>query len=201
VRSLLVTAAAALVVAGSAAGAAPTTVARSVPGTHLRIALPASWRLVDHATALTLIKRIGTLNPQLASFVSVLAKRGSLIRLVAIDPNAQRGFATNANVVVEQAPAASLTQTVALELAGVRQVLHPTDVRQSTVRVAGMPAVSLTFEARFNEPSGATLVAERQIYLQSAGTVYAVTLTTLPSERAAYAPTFAAIVNSLRFTQ
>ena len=155
--------------AGATAAPRPPT----VPGTPLRIVLPAGWRVIDHATALVLIKRIGALDPQLASFVSVLAKRGSAIRLVALDTRSTGGFATNANVVVQPSPAASIARVVALELPAVRQVLHPIGLKESAARAAGHQAISVTFEALFNEP--------------------------LPQERASYAAACARIVSSLSF--
>jgi hypothetical protein len=193
-------AAAAFALAGTAYGS-PTPVERTVPGTSLHIALPAGWRLIDHATALALTRRVGALNPQMAAIVSTLAQTGSSIRLVALDPSSRRGFATNANVVVERSPAASVADAVALELSVVRQVLHPIDLRQSTMQAAGRPAITVTYEARFNEPSGPTLVAQQQVYLVSSGKLYVLTLTTLPSQRASYAATFARIVGSLTFAQ
>jgi hypothetical protein len=185
----------------STASAAPAPVERTVPGTQLRIAIPAGWRLVDHATALALIHKVGSLNPQMAALVSTLAQTGSSIRLVALEPTLRGGFATNANVVVERAPAASVADAVTLELHLVRQVLHPIGLRQRTMRAAGRPAITVTYEARFNEPTGSTLVAEQQVYFVSAGKLYVLTLTTLPSERASFAATFARIVESLRFAQ
>jgi hypothetical protein len=199
VRAILL-AAAAFALAGTAYGA-PAPVERTVPGTQLRITVPAGWRLIDHATALALIRQAASLNPQMAALVSALAQRGSLIRLVALDPTLRGGFATNANVVVEQAPAASVADVVTLELPAVRQVLHPIGLRQRTMRAAGKPAITVTFEARFNEPTGSTLVAEQQVYLVSAGKLYVLTFTTLPSQRASHAAAFARIVGSLRFAQ
>jgi hypothetical protein len=200
VRGILVAVIASIVLAG-AAQAATGLVTRSVPGTPLRIGLPADWRPIDHATALALIKQSARLNPQVAGIVSALAQSGSLIRLVAIDPRAQDGFTTNANVVVQPAPSASVATAVALELPALRQVLHPIGLRQTTTRAAGVAAVSVSFEARFKEPNGTKLIAERQVYLASAGRLYVLTLTTLSSQRAFYAATFARIVGSLSLSQ
>jgi hypothetical protein len=199
VRAILL-AAAAFALAGTAYGA-PAPVERTVPGTQLRIALPAGWRLIDHATALALIRRVGSLNPQMAALVQAFAQKGSLIRLVALDPSSRQGFATNVNVVVERAPVASVADAVRLELPVLRQVLHPIGLRQRTTRAAGRPAVTVTYEARFNEPTGPTLVAEQQVYIVSAGKLYVLTLTTLPSRRASYAATFARIIGSLTLAQ
>jgi len=196
----IVLAAAAFALAGTAY-AAPAPAERTVPGTRLHIAVPAGWRLIDHATAIALTRRVGALNPQTAAIVSTLAQTGSSIRLVALDPSSRGGFATNANVVVERAPAVSVAGAVALELSVVRQVLHPIDVRQTAMQAAGRPAVTVTYEARFNEPTGPTLVAQEQAYFISAGKLYVLTLTTLPSRRAFYAATFARIVGSLTFAQ
>jgi hypothetical protein len=199
VRAILLSVAA-FALAGTAYGA-PAPVEHIVPGTQLRIAVPAGWHLIDHATALALIRQAGSLNPQMAALVSTLAQKGSLIRLVALEPTLRGGFATNANVVVEPAPAASVADAVNLELPVVRQVLHPIGLRRRTMRAAGKPAITVTFEARFNEPNGSTLVAEQQVYFVSAGKLYVLTMTTLPSQRASYAATFARIVGSLRFAQ
>jgi len=199
VRAILLSAAA-FALTGTAYGA-PAPVERVVPGTRLRIAVPAGWRLIDHATALALIRQAASLNPQMAAVVSTLAQKGSLIRLVALEPTFRGGFATNANVVVERAPAASVADAVTLELPVVRQVLHPIGLRERTIRVAGKPAITVTFEARFNESTGSTLVAEQQVYIVSEGKLYVLTLTTLASRRASYAATFGRIVGSLRFTQ
>ncbi len=196
-RAILVVVAALAVAA--AAPAAPAQ--RIVPGTPLRISLPSGWEVVDHATALKLIHAVGTLNPQLASFVSLLVQKGSLLKLVAVDVHSRGGFATNANVVAERAPLSALDGNVALELATVRQVAHPIGLKQSTTTVAGTKAISVTYEARFNEPSGPTLVAQHQLYFQSGSTLYVLTLTTLPSQRAHYARAFAGILSSLTFTQ
>jgi hypothetical protein len=185
----------------AAAQAASGLVTHAVAGTPLRIGLPADWRPIDHATALALIKRSARLNSQVAGIVSALAQNGSLIRLVAIDPHPRGGFTTNANVVVEPAPAASVAAATALGLPALRQVLRPIELKQRTTRVAGRPAISVSFEARFNEPNGTRLIAERQVYLVSAGKLYVLTLTTLSSQRAFYGATFARIVGSLALPQ
>lgn len=197
---MLVAVIASVVFAGGAQGAGGL-VTRTVPGTPLRIGLPADWRPIDHATALALVKQSARLNPQVAGLVSALAQNGSLIRLVAIDPNARGGFTTNANVVVQPTPAASVAVAARLELPILRQVLHPIGLKQSTARVDGRPAISVSFDARFKEPNGTRLISERQVYIVSAGKLYVLTLTTLSSERAFYAAPFARIVGSLSFSQ
>jgi hypothetical protein len=199
VRAILL-AAAAFALAGTAY-AAPAPVVRIVPGTQLRIALPAGWRLIDHATALALVRQVGSFNPQMAALVQTLAQRGSSIRLVALEPALRGAFATNVNVVVERAPVASVAEAVTLELPVLRRVLHPIGLRQRTIRAAGKPAVTVMYEARFNGPTGPALLAEQQVYFVSAGKLYVLTLTTLPSERASYAATFARIIGSLTFAQ
>lgn len=199
-RGILVAVIVSVVLAG-AAQASGGLVTRTVPGTPLRIGLPASWRPIDHATALALVKQSARLNPQVAGIVSALAQNGSLLRLVAIDPSARGGFTTNANVVVEPAPAASVATAAALELPVVRKVLHPIGLKQSTARVDGRPAISVSFQAHFTEPNGTRLIAERQVYVVSAGKLYVLTLTTLSSQRGFYAAPFAEIVDSLSFSQ
>jgi hypothetical protein len=198
-RRLLFVAIAALLVAAGPAVAGPSVVVRPVPGTHLRIGVPATWKSIDRAQALALEQRVASLNPQIAPLVQAIGGNGSIIKLVTYDPRLRAGFATNANVVAQPSPSASLSSVVAQELPFVRQVLHPTSLTQKAVRAAGRAAVEVSFVARLNEPAGPTDVAETQIYVIDRGMLYVVTLTTTRAAGAAYTATFAAIIQSISF--
>jgi hypothetical protein len=199
VGRFLVAIIAALVFAQAVEASGPRVVVRPVPETHLRIGVPSGWKMIDRAEAVVLVQRIATLSPQIASLVETVATHGTLIKLVTYDPRLASGFATNANVVAQPSPASSLSAAVALELPLVRRVLHPVGLTKKAIRVAGRPAYEISFNALFNGPSGGNVVAETQIYVVDGGTLYVLTLTTLPGLRASYAGTFAAIVQSLSF--
>jgi len=161
--------------------------------------VPAGWKSIDRAEALVLVQRVASLNPQIGTLVQTMAGNGSLIKLVTYDPHLIAGFATNANIVAQPSPGSSISSVVTLELPLLRQVLHPIGLKRTAIRVAGRPANEISFNARFNGPSGAALVDETQIYMIDKGMLYVLTLTTLPAQRTAYAATFAAIVKSLSF--
>ena len=199
VGGLLPVAIATLVLASGVGAAGPRVVVRPVPGTHLRMGVPVGWKSLDRAEALVLVQRIASLNPQIASLVQTIANNGSLIKLVTYYPQLAGGFATNANVVAQSSPGSTVSSVLALELPLVRQVLHPIGLKKKSIRVAGRPAEEISFNARFNEPSGTALVNEMQIYVIDKGMLYVLTLTTLPAQRATYGATFAAIVDSLSF--
>lgn len=165
----------------------------------MRMGVPAAWQSIDHAEALALVKRLASLNPQIAALVQGISSNGSLIKLVMYDPHLSGGFATNANVVAQPSPGSSISSVVTLELPLVRQILHPIGLKKKAIHAAGRSAEQISFEARFNEPSGSMLLAETQIYLIDKNMLYVLTLTTSPAQMAAYAPTFAAIVKSLSF--
>lgn len=188
-----------LVLAAGAAAAGPRVVVRTVPGTHLRMGVPAGWKSLDRAQALVLEQRVASLNPQIAPLIRAVASNGSVIKLVTYDPHSRGGLATNANVVAQPSPSPSLASVIAHELPFVRQVLHPSTLAQKSISAAGKPAEEVSFTARINEPSGLTTVAETQVYVIEKGTLYVVTLTTSAGSRAAYAATFAAIIQSLSF--
>ena len=135
-RSLLLLTIAGLVLAAGAAAAGPRMVVRTVPGTHLRMGVPAGWKSIDRAAALVLEQRIASLNPQIAPLVQAVAASGSIIRLAAYDPRTTAGLATNVNVVAQPSPSSSISSVVAHELPFVRQVLHPTSLTTQAIRVA-----------------------------------------------------------------
>jgi len=199
-RSLLLLTIAGLVLAAGAAAAGPRMVVRTVPGTHLRMGVPAGWKSIDRAAALVLEQRIASLNPQIAPLVQAVAASGSIIRLAAYDPRTTAGLATNVNVVAQPSPSSSISSVVAHELPFVRQVLHPTSLTAKAIRVAGLSAEEVSFTARINEPSGLTSVAETQVYVIEKGMLHVVTLTTSPGLRARYAATFSAVIQSLSFS-
>ena len=200
-RRLLVVTVAALLLVSGAAAAGPRVVVRAVPGTNLRLGVPGSWKSIDRAQALVLAQRVASINPQIAALVQAVAANGSIIKLVTYDPHTHGGFATNANVVAQPSPSSSLSAVIARELPFVRQVLHPTVLTKKAIRVAGRAAEEVAFTARINEPSGPTEVAEIQIYVIDRGTLDVVTLTTTPTLQATYAATFAAIIQSISFSQ
>jgi hypothetical protein len=74
-----------------------------VESSGFSIGVPADWQAVDADEAFEkeTLEAMREADPELAPILDAIAAPDSPIRLVAVDPDADDGFATNVNVVVE----------------------------------------------------------------------------------------------------
>jgi hypothetical protein len=78
-----------------------------VPSAGFTIAVPASWHAFTADEVFgdsEALDRITRENPDLAQFRDALADPRSPIKLIAADPDVRSGFATNVNVIAQDAP-------------------------------------------------------------------------------------------------
>jgi hypothetical protein len=183
----------------SLAAAAAALSLYTVPGTTLRVHVPTGWRTVDHTGALAIEHGKAKTYPQLQGVVAELAKKASPLRVVMYDPHPKNGFVTNANIVVDKAPASTLAHVVTIELTGLAQALDPYDFKQLETTVAGRPAAVVSFKTTVDPPGGKKYaVYDVQAYFLDGKKLYVVTMTTLPAQLKKQTAALDGIVASLR---
>jgi hypothetical protein len=184
----------ALVVSAPAATPFPR---HTVKGEGVSLAVPASWIAIESGIPKSIVDRLSQQNPRLAPYLDQLARPGSPMKFLALDPAIQSGFATNANVVVGPVPAGT---TFDLYRAGVLaglQALKPGKVSQRVVTIGGRKALRTGY--RFRVTLGRTRTAQTLQYAFLRGTrSIVVTYTTLPALQSRYAATFARSAASIR---
>jgi hypothetical protein len=194
----LVAAALALAPAADPAGGSRTY---AVPGTAIRLSLPAPWKVVDaaHVLGSAEIAKLEQENPELGPALAAANQPTSPVKFFAFDPLTHRQFATNANVIVAPIPAGLTFDTYASALAAEIGTLSSVSrLVTSRVTLPAGRALRLSYRLRFTAGNRTIQVATLQYaFLHGAqGVVF--TYTTLPQLQQAYAASFAASARSIR---
>jgi hypothetical protein len=158
------------------------------------IEVPAGWRTVAKIDPKALDAFVAD-NPEFGSFKEVLA--GGLIKLLAFDPDASNGFATNVNVVVHALGETMPLSEYARQTAAVLRRLDP--VRVSLVRLPAGRCARFSYEHQTQVNGALRWLTFLQYGFVRGGSEYVVTFTTLSSQRARYRTTFARSARSFSF--
>jgi hypothetical protein len=159
--------------------------------------VPAAWKTLDRLDSSS-VDRFLRDNPQFEPYRSVFTS--GLIKLIAFDPDAASGFATNANVLVHNLGGSmSLSRYVQATKAQIARLTGASP----EVRLVDLPAGRC---ARVSYEMSNTKVHGRkkrlgllQVACLRSGSEYVVTFTTLSSELERYRTTFERSARSFRF--
>jgi hypothetical protein len=171
-----------------------------VSGAGFSVGVPPDWQTVsvDNAFTESQVRTMKEANPELAPYFDVLGGPDSYVKLLALDPDIEKGFATNLNVIVEPVELEiTRDQYFAATMAQVRQVFG-TEFEQSRVDLPAGEALHLSYE-QFQPPSGGT-VATVQYILFEDGNGYVLTYSTLPDRVAASAAEFESSARSFELS-
>lgn len=169
-----------------------------VEGAGFSVGVPAGWQTVSADDAFTeaRLEEMKEANPDLAPFFDALAGSDSLVKLLALDPRVENGFATNLNVIVEPVTA-DLTrdQYFAATTTQLRQAFGA-EIAQDRVDLPAGEALHLSYE-QLRTDTGAT-VATVQYILFEDGNGYVLTYSALPDRAAARTSEFERSARSFR---
>ena len=152
------------------------------------ISVPQQWKTanIDEVIDEGTLDEIRKEDPELADQIEPIAQPGSPVKFVAIDPDVQDDFATNANVYVEEVPAGvTREQYFDATLQQVTEALGAPEQEQVTLPAG--EALRLSYE---QEIASGRKIAILQYILFENGTGYVITYTTLPDRSSEYAETF-----------
>lgn len=163
------------------------------------VGVPRRWETVsadDRPSAEELEEVFGD-DPALRPFLDAMAGEDSLIKFMALDPDAAGGFPTNLNVVVESPPAGVTREQYFEATRGqIEQLFSSTDVEFDQVSLPAGEALRLSYD-HSKTPNGVQ-VAVVQYVLFEGGTGYTLTFTTLPGERSSRTSEFERSARSFR---
>lgn len=169
-----------------------------VSGAGFSVAVPPDWQTVSVDDAFTegQLEAMKEADPELAPYLDALEGSDSFVKLLALDPDIERGFATNLNVIVEPVKI-DITREQYFEatMSQLRQ-LFGADFEEDRVDLPAGEALHLTYE-QFEDPSGGT-VATVQYILFEDGNGYVLTYSTLPDRVASSAAEFESSARSFR---
>ncbi|MGH3021787.1 MAG: hypothetical protein ACRDNR_16750 [Gaiellaceae bacterium] len=161
-----------------------------VSGAGFSVGVPPDWQTVsvDDAFTESQLEAMKEDDPALAPYLDALGGPDSYVKLLALDPDIEAGFATNLNVIVEPVEL-EITREQYFEatMAQVRQVFD-TEFEEARVDLPAGKALHLSYE-QFQDPSGGS-VATVQYILFEDGNGYVLTYSTLPDRVAASAAEF-----------
>ena len=169
-------------------GAADGMAAYEVEGGGFTISVPEDWKAanIDEILDEGALEDLRAENPELARQVEQFAQPGSPVKFVALDPDVQDDFATNANVYVEEVPAGvTRDQYFDANLDNITEAFG--DPEQERVTLPGGEALRLAYEQDATADRPLAIV---QYLLFENGTGYVITYTTLPDRSDEYAETF-----------
>jgi hypothetical protein len=157
----------------------------AVPSADFSIAVPESWKTFTAEEVFAPDEALDEFvreNPSFAALRDTLSDPSSPVKLIAADPNVQRNFATNLNVVVNPAPSDFSLEDFATQTeAELKQFGFVSgDLRSETVHLPAGEAQRLSYSGEFNlngQPSSLALI---QYGLIEDGRTYVLTFTTLP---------------------
>lgn len=165
-----------------------------VPGEHFSIGVPASWSALspDRVFKGGSLETFVADNPDMKGLADAMRGPNALIKFLAFDPAVERGFATNANVIVETVPSwMKFDDYVQASLEQLRAAAFVSgSVQSEEVSLPGGRAEKLSYLADFNYPSGKRTVAILQYALLRAAHGYVISFSTLPDRTDEYAATF-----------
>jgi hypothetical protein len=166
------------------------------------IGLPPQWRVVsvDEALPERERKQLAQDNPDFAPLLDAMSSGEQPIKLFAFDPEAQRGFATNVNVVAVDLPSGTtLEQFVAANEADIKGFGGRVgEIESKAAELPSGAARSLEYGVRLTTGGSERTVATLQYLLVGGDKGYVVTFSTLPDLSERYDPVFDRTIRSLR---
>jgi hypothetical protein len=205
VRLLAVLVAAAAFAACGGGDDEPTRIGESdglatyeVESSGFSIGVPTAWQAVNADEAFTeeTLDSMREADPELAPFIDAIAAPDSPIKLVAIDPDAEEGFATNLNVVVERPPA-SVTREQYFDASTAQlESFDLTEFDEELVELPAGEALHITYEDSRGGVDQPLAVA--QYVLFENGTGFTLTYTTLAAALASHRDDFEESARSFR---
>lgn len=167
-----------------------------VAGGGFSIDVPAGWRTAEKLDRKSLDKFFKQ-NPDVAPLKRALAS--GLIKILALDPNASGGFATNVNVLVQGLGEKVPLSVYARENAKAVKRLTGTTPHVKLTRLPAGRCAEVSYEPAFNFPNGRKKLALLQYAFLRGSSQYVVTFTTLPSLADRYRTTFRRSAESFQF--
>jgi hypothetical protein len=155
------------------------------------VGVPTSWETVsaDDRPSEEELEEFFADDPQMRPFIDAMSGEDSLIKFMALDPDASGGFATNLNVVVESPPTGLTRQEYFEATRGqVDQLLSEVEVEVDQVSLPAGQALRLSYD--HSRTPNDMRVSVIQYVLFEGGTGYTLTFTTLPTERSSRTPEF-----------
>jgi hypothetical protein len=147
------------------------------------------------------LKQFRKANPQLGSELEALARPNSPIKLVAVDPKLERGFATNLNLLVTEIPSGiEFDQWTSVQVAEIEKVQTVKGLKREETQLRPGRALHLSYRVSFKRPSGSFVAFVHQYMVKNDGFLYVLTYSTLPSTEPKYKKTFADSARSFRLT-
>jgi hypothetical protein len=160
-----------------------------VPSAGFSVGVPPNWEALsadEHPTQEQIEELLGD-NPALQPYLEAMAGEDSLIKFMAIDPDAGSDVSTNLNVVVESPPAGiTREQYFDASRAQVDQIAPESEIDAEQVSLPAGEALRVSYEhSQFGSPLGVV-----QYVLFEGGKGYTLTFTTLPDELSRRAAAF-----------
>jgi hypothetical protein len=169
-------------------GEADGMAAYEVASGGFTISVPEDWKAanIDEILNEGALEELRAEDPDLAQQVEQFAQPGSPVKFVALDPEIQDDFATNANVYVEKVPeGVTREQYFDANVENLTQAFGAPE--QEPVTLPGGESLRLSYE---QDTGAGPTVAIVQYLLFEEGTGYLLTYTTLPNRSSEYAETF-----------
>lgn len=169
-------------------GEAEGLAAYEVASGGFTLSVPEEWKAanIDEILDEGALERLREEDPELARQVEPFAQPGSPVKFVALDPDVQDDFATNANVYVEEVPAGvTRDQYFDASVDNITEAIGAPE--QERVTLPAGEALRLSY---VQEIASGRQVAILQYLLFEGETGYVITYTTLPDRSAEYAETF-----------
>jgi hypothetical protein len=175
------------------------------------IGLPPNWIKFDlsEGDLQTIMSSLSTANPTLASALSgqVASMVAQGAKLYAFDGNgdvAAKGFATNLNLIKEDAPSdMDLDKLAQSAISEMKQQLNLNDsikFFKNRINVNSGEALRLQYDLSLNMPNGKPIPLSFTQYLViDSGSAYILTFATTEAEFAQYAPQFDKVAKTLTF--
>ena len=166
------------------------------------IGVPESWEAVSAETVAEseALEELARRNPAVKPFVDAVRRPSSPLKFVAVDPDAEEGFATNVNVVVEPLP-----EEVSVDEyrdAMLRQLaatgIPARSVEREEVELPAGRATRFAYETDYDREGPGETVRTLQYAFVSGEEAYVVTYSTLPDQAGRYAGEFDASIRSFR---
>jgi hypothetical protein len=119
-----------------------------VASSGFSIGVPSDWRAVsaDEALDEETLDAIREADPELGPFIDQIGAADSPIKLVAVDPDVENGFATNLNVVVSELPSGATREDYFTSLAPQLEELGVTEFTEDLVDLPAGEAQHVTYE-------------------------------------------------------
>ena len=170
----------------------------------IAIGLPSDWKTVSPGEVLSdqEMEDLSSENPSIAPYLESVSGPNSPIKFFAFDPDVQKGFATNLNIIVAGgaggADVDDLAKAAVSEIEKLPTVT--TDITEDRVDLDAGEAVRLRFEQKFQSEGTTIDVATTQYGLVEGGTSYILSFTTLPEQLKAYEDDFASSMQTFKIS-